>query len=182
MNIDKTTTFQSLLVALSAFVTLAASASAVSASYSPEQFTEYGPEMAYWVVKVKCDNIDEQRVIQRKTDGDNWCSKDLSSSCSATKSAMVKKVCSKEVTESLASAKRVENQRLLEEKTRQEQARKTQPKVSLKPVSSSNAVSQNKISIEEKLLKIEQEKLSLRRQELELQRRAVEILDELQTL
>jgi len=151
-------------------------------SVSPEAFQQYGKENAFWEVTVNCsiagENVD--RVLQRKTDGSQWCGKEVDSTCDQNKGAAAAKVCGETYTEALNR---------LNEQRRQEQARADQRKAEQAEVEAQqqaakrNALQaadrqralQNTISIEEQRIQIEKEKLRLRRRELELQRRAQEL-------
>ena len=47
--------------------------SALAISLSNEEFKEYAPEEAYWVVSVDCEDGSDSRIIQQKTDATQWC-------------------------------------------------------------------------------------------------------------
>ena len=151
-----------------------ATTDALAVKLSTEEFKEYAREEAYWVVSVDCEDGSESRTIQRKTDGDQWCSKDLDGYCYDTKVVASDKVCGSAF--SVAFTQAIENQQAEERAAREkrEQERKRQQ--------AAESERQNKLAIEAELLEIEQSKLSLRRQELELQKRAVEIRDQLKAL
>lgn len=152
---------------------------------SGEEFKEYAPEEAYWVVSVNCEDGSDSRVIQRKTDGNKWCGKEVDGYCFDTKADAADKVCAADYTATLNQIKQAER-----EKERQEQARlqaererrEAAAREAAEREKAAEAKRQAQIQIDEKLLQIEQEKLSLRRQELELQRRAVEIREALEEL
>lgn len=175
-------TFTALSVLMTANITNAAVLSA-------EEFKQYAPEEAYWVVSVDCEDGSDPRVVQRKTDGNEWCGKDVDGFCAATKKDAAEKVCSAEYSDALTqrgqaaaeSQRRAEAQRQAAaeaaRKRREDEARATASRQQ-----AAEAKRQNQIKIDEQLLQIEQEKLSLRRQELELQRRAVEIRESLEEL
>ncbi|GAA6137573.1 hypothetical protein NBRC116583_13200 [Arenicella sp. 4NH20-0111] len=152
---------------------------------SGEEFKEYAAEEAYWVVSVDCENGSDPRVIQRKTDGNQWCAKELDGYCFDSKDDASKEVCG----EKYSSAAEELNAQAKDKAKREQEARDNERKrredaerAAAERKRAADEKRQNQISIDEQLLKIEQEKLSLRRQELELQRRAVEIRDALKGL
>ena len=141
---------------------------------STEEFKEYAREDAYWVVSVDCEDGSESRTIQKKTDGDQWCSKDIDGYCYDTKVVAADRVCGNSF--ALALIQKQENQAAqekLEQQKQEEQQKRDQEEEQAR---------QRQLAIEAELLEIEQEKLGLRRQELELQKRAVEIRDQLKAL
>lgn len=157
---------------------------------SSENLVQIGRD-AYWSADVTCKD-DSVRKVQRKTDGAQWCGKDIDGFCETSKDAAAKKVCGEEYSSELdslesaritqenaakeaaakaeasANAKREEQRRLADQRIKQQQAAAKAQQAAAAPL-------KKKISIEEQLILIEQEKLNLRRQELELQKRAVEI-------
>lgn len=185
-------TIQSIL-ATSFAVAFVSNAQAQVTNISSETFAQYGKDEAYFVADVSCNQGGAARAIQRKTDGDEWCGKDVAGFCGASKDAAAKKVCSSDYTATLeevetkakaereaaaakARAVAAEKERAAQaRKAQQERARAAQIERDKKAAVAAAAPLKKKISIEEQLIKIEQEKLDLRRQELELQRRAVEI-------
>lgn len=160
-------------------------------SQSADEFVQYGPEDAYWVFTVTCAD-DAERQVQRKTDGDLWCAKDVEGFCDLNREIAAEKSCSKEYTEA-TTATAASDQQASEEKQRsddaeaekaaqlkrqQEQERERQAqraRANAAAEAKREEEAKKQILIQEELLKIEQEKLNLRRQELELQQRAVEI-------
>jgi len=64
-------------------------------SKSPEEFVQYGREDAYFAFTATCSD-DAKRVIQRKTDGNEWCAKDISGFCDENKDSAADKACSSE--------------------------------------------------------------------------------------
>lgn len=157
-------------------------------SISSDNLVQYGKEQAFWVADVNCSD-GSKRTIQRKTDGNEWCGKDVEGFCDSTKETTAVKICGAQYSSALAlleTAKQAQNdaaqaeerarraerdraeQRRLAEQRTQEQRAERERQAAAEPL-------KKQISIEEELLQIEQEKLNLRRQELELQRRAVEI-------
>ena len=164
---------------------LTATAAAQVSSISSDNLVQYGKDQAYWESEVSCSD-DSKRTIQRKTDGSEWCGKDIEGFCDATKESAATKICGTQYSSALAlleTAKQAQNDAAqAEQRARQaEQQRARQDRLAnerqleLERQQAAAAPLKKKISIEEELLKIEQEKLDLRRQELELQRRAVEI-------
>lgn len=157
---------------------------------SNEELQQYGPEEAYWVVTVDCEDDTPTRVIHRKTDGNEWCAKDFDGFCGDSKDATSKNVCGADYTAQLeaqqleaeaeAERRREEQSRRDAERRREAQAQEQQAQA--RQAAAQQAEIQNQISVDEELLRIEQEKLSLRRQELELQKRAVEIREALEDL
>ncbi len=173
-----------------ATVALTSTAQAEVASIAPENFAQYDKDEAYWVAEVSCKQTDGTRTIQRKTDGNEWCGKDLPGFCDTDKDDAANKVCGAEYTSALAAiddkikaekAAAVAQARAT--KAEQDSAAAQRRQAQQERVRAQNerdrqaaaAPLKKKISIEEQLIKIEQEKLDLRRQELELQRRAVDI-------
>ncbi len=173
-------------ILLSGLIVSSASNAAV---LSAEEFKQYAPEEAYWVVSVDCQDGTEPRVIQRKTDGTQWCGKEVEGFCFTERSKAAENVCASEYTatvnekaEAQAEQQRVaQAQRQAQEKAARDQ-REAQARASAARKQAEEAKRQSQIRIDEQLLQIEQEKLSLRRQELELQRRAVEIRESLEEL
>lgn len=157
---------------------------------SSENLVQIGRD-AYWSADVTCKD-NNVRTIQRKTDGAEWCGKDITGFCETSKEDAAKKVCSSDYSsaidslelarktkedaakeaaakaEASANAKRAEQRRLADQRIKQQQAAAKAKEAAAAPL-------KKQISIEEQLILIEQEKLNLRRQELELQKRAVEI-------
>lgn len=147
-------------------------------------------EDAYWAAEVSC-NDNSERTVQRRTNGSEWCGKEVSGFCANNKDAAAVKVCGPEYSSALslkessikakedadqakkradrAERDREEQRRLSEQRLRQQQEEKA------RQAAAAAAPLKKQISIEEELILIEQEKLNLRRQELELQKRAVEI-------
>ena len=164
--------------------------SSMAVTLSNEELQQYGPEEAYWVVTVDCEDDTPNRVIHRKTDGNEWCAKDFDGFCGGTKDATSEKVCGADYTAQLeaqqleaeaeAERRREEQAQRDAERRREAQAREQQAQA--RQAAAQQAEIQNQISVDEELLRIEQEKLSLRRQELELQKRAVEIREALEDL
>lgn len=156
---------------------------------SSDNLVQYGKDQAYWVANVTCSD-ESKRVIQRKTDSNEWCGKAVEGYCDATKESTAKKICGAQYTSTLslleaakkaqdnadqaekraqrAERERFEQRRLAEERIKQQQLERERKAAAAAPL-------KKQITIEEELIQIEQEKLNLRRQELELQRRAVEI-------
>lgn len=177
-------------------------------SVSSDNLVQYGKEDAYWVADVTCAD-DSKRVIQRKTDSNTWCGKDIDGFCDETKDAAAIKICGTQYTSSLAlleaarqaqndaaaaqdranraERERAEQRRLadqrLQEQIAERQAREQriaqEQRIALEKKNAAPAPLKTQISIQEELIQIDQEKLDLRRQELELQRRAAEIEAEL---
>ena len=191
------TTIKSIIATVFA-LTLANNAQAQVASISAETFAQYGKDDAYFVADVECEQGGSTRAIQRKTDGNDWCGKDVTGYCGASKDAAAKKVCSTEYSSAIslledktkaeeaaaAAQARADSEReraAVAERERADQARRAQQQRARAEQERKAAAAplKKKISIEEQLITIEQEKLDLRRQELELQRRAVEIQKEL---
>jgi len=164
----------------------------IAATLSGESFKQYGAEEAYWVISVSCEDGSAARVIQRKTDGNEWCGKDADGFCAADKASAADKVCSAEYSGILNERKQAQAAKIAKEReekareqARQQAARDAREKAARETAARQRAAEasrQSKIKIDEDLLQIEQEKLSLRRQELELQRRAVEIREALEGL
>jgi len=165
-------------------------------SISSDNLVQYGKDDAYWVASVTCTD-ESERIIQRKTDGNEWCGKAIEGFCDSTKESTAAKICGAQYTSSLSlleatkqaqneaaqaeqRAKRAEQERLAEQQ-RAEQRRLADQRVEQqrlereKKAAAAAAPLKRQITIDEELIQIEQEKLNLRRQELELQRRAVEI-------
>ena len=194
------TTIKSIIATAFA-LTLVNNAQAQVANISAETFAQYGKDEAYFVAEVECEQGGALRAIQRKTDGNNWCGKDVAGYCDASKDAAAKKVCGTEygsaislledktkaeevAAEAQARAESERERAAVAERERAEQARRSQQQQARaaqaeRERKAAAAPLKKKISIEEQLITIEQEKLDLRRQELELQRRAVEIQKEL---
>jgi len=168
---------------------LATGAHAEVSSISSDNLVQYGKEEAYWVADVSCSD-GSKRTIQRKTDGNEWCGKDVEGFCDSTKETTATKICGAQYSSALAlletakqaqnDAAQAEERARRAERERAEQRRLADQRIEEQRVererqAAAAAPLKKQISIEEELLKIEQEKLDLRRQELELQRRAVEI-------
>jgi hypothetical protein len=156
---------------------------------SNDNLVQYGKDDAYWVADVTCSG-DSKRVIQRKTDGNEWCGKAVDGFCDGTKESLAVKICGAEYTSALslinaakqaqlnasraeertkrAETERANQRRLADERIKQQRLERAEQEAAAAPL-------KKQINIEEELLKIEEEKLNLRRQELDLQRRAVEI-------
>lgn len=180
--------FQHGLIIASSFILAEAAISQVS-GISSENLVQYGKEQAYWVSNVSCaDN--STRIVQRKTDGEQWCGKAIDGFCDVNKEAAAEKICSTGYTSALAaleasvraqnSAAQAEARARRAEQEREQQRqlanqRIEQQRRAREQQAAVNAPLEKQINIEEELIKIEQEKLDLRRQELELQRRATEI-------
>lgn len=170
---------------------LAAANISNAAVLSAEEFKQYASEEAYWVVEVDCEDGSKPRTIQRKTDGTQWCGKEIDGFCSSTKNEAAEKVCGSEYSATVnnkAEAQAEQQRRAQAQRQATEQAARDQREAEARATAAreqaAEAKRQSQIKIDEQLLQIEQEKLSLRRQELELQRRAVEIresLDELES-
>ena len=159
-------------------------------SKTAEEFVQYGPEDAYWVFTATCAD-DQQRIIQRKTDGELWCIKDAEEFCDENRDKAADIACGPEFADSEAAEEQAREaarqaeaeaaraqaaERARQERQRQERERARAAEAERAAEQArQEAAAKDQISIEEQLLKIEQEKLELRRQELELQRRAVEI-------
>ena len=154
---------------------------------SGDNLVQYGKQQAYWEADVTCSDNSE-RVVQRKTDGDEWCGKAIEGFCEPVKENAAQKVCAAEYTSALAAREEarqarnraVEAQRARQaELQREEQRRLADQRIEQQRLErekrAAAAPQEKRINIEEELIRIEQEKLDLRRQELELQRRAVEI-------
>ncbi|GHA16832.1 hypothetical protein GCM10008090_28100 [Arenicella chitinivorans] len=174
--------------ALVGSIVFTATASAQVKTKTAEEFAQYGPEDAYWVFTVTCED-DSEHKVQRKTDGDLWCAKEIEGFCDANRDIAADKVCGDAFGEAYAEQKNTidaeqaarkqaeaESERKRSEaaaaKQREEQAKQ---QAAQRAQAEADAKVQRQLSIEEELLKIEQEKLDLRRQELELQERAVQI-------
>lgn len=171
---------------------LATSAYAEVSSISSDNLVQYAKEEAYWVADVSCSD-GSKRTIQRKTDGNEWCGKDVEGFCDSTKETTATKICGAQYSSALAlletakqaqnDAAQAEERARRAERERAEQRRLADQRIEEQRLErerqaaaeAAAAPLKKQISIEEELLKIEQEKLDLRRQELELQRRAVEI-------
>ncbi|RBP48425.1 hypothetical protein [Arenicella xantha] len=161
-------------------------------SQTADEFAQYGPEDAYWVFTVTCAD-DSERKVQRKTDGEQWCAKDVDGFCDTDRVIAAEKSCSEEYLAAAGQASTkakpaapkpsADQQRAAAEKEREAKRRQQQERERAAQAAKEKADAEAKreqeakdqISIQEELLKIEQEKLNLRRQELELQQRAVEI-------
>jgi len=160
-------------------------------SISNDELVQYAKEQAYWVANVTCAS-GGKRVVQRKTDGDEWCAKEIEGYCDAAKEGAAEKACTNDYTSALtaresarqaqANAAREQARARQAEQQRQEQRRLADQRIAQQraererqAAEAAAAPLKKQINIEEELIKIEQEKLDLRRQELELQRRAVEI-------
>jgi len=168
---------------------IAASAYAEVSSISSDSLVQYGKEQAFWAADVNCAD-GSKRTIQRKTDGNEWCGKDVEGFCDTTKEATATKICGAQYSSAMAllqtakqaqndaaqaeerarraERERAEQRRLADQRIQEQRAERARQAAAAAPL-------KKQISIEEELLQIEQEKLNLRRQELELQRRAVEI-------
>ncbi|MFT5574252.1 MAG: hypothetical protein ACI9FR_003190 [Cryomorphaceae bacterium] len=186
-------TFYAFVIPLIMFAPIAWSAAVVE--LSAEDFAQYGQEDAYWTVNVTCEGSSAENIIQRKTDGSQWCAKEDANACDEAKDTVAKRVCSDQYLSNLDNSKNLEDTRKSEERAaqtrraneRQLAARKTAAPVVrvITSVAAAPAVDKNllnKISIEEQRLSIEQERLKLRRRELELERRAVEIEEQLESM
>ncbi len=79
----------------------ASSAMSQVSSISSDNLVQYGKEDAYWVADVSCAD-DSKRPIQRKTDSNNWCGKEVEGFCDTTKESAAKKVCGAQYTSSLS--------------------------------------------------------------------------------
>lgn len=153
-------------------------------SMTPETLAQYGPEDAYWVFSAVCSD-DSERQVQRKTDGQQWCGKDIDGFCQQDKSKAADMVCGQEYSQGLALQRetqraqraRVQAQRERERQRTAERQRAAQAlaEQQRQQAQVAAATSSQRISIEEELIEIQQEKIELRREELELQRRAQEI-------
>ncbi len=178
-----------ILLGASALV-LTTNANAIE--FSTEELKTVGPEQAYWVTNVTCDDGSDAGEIRRKTDGNEWCATLINGFCGATKAAAGEKVCGSEYTSAVAEIKQQAEankreaearQRAAAERARVEQQRReAQARELAARQRAEEQKRNNQIQIDEQLLKIEQEKLSLRRQELELQQRAIEIREALEAL
>ncbi len=169
---------------------------AVSATMSGEKFKEYAPEEAYWVVSVSCDSNSDERIVQRKTDGTQWCNDQFSSYCADTKESAADLVCGQEVTSLFENESQKQAQAEAEEQKKREEARaraqreaqqqqalaKQRREAAETQKRAQETQRQQQLLLDEQLLEIEQQKISLRRQELELQRRSVEIRETLKEL
>lgn len=177
------TLFKNHFLVAMGIATLSFQASAVT--MSGEEFKEYAAEEAFWVVSVDCENGSEPRVIQRKTDGNQWCAKELDGYCYDTKAETGKEVCGEKYNSEFDQINQQVKEKAQKEQAARDAERKRREAAAREATErkrAEDAKRQNQISIDEQLLKIEQEKLSLRRQELDLQRRAVEIRDALKGL
>ena len=167
----------------------AGSALSQVSSVSSDSLVQYGKEQAFWVANVICADK-STRVIQRKTDANEWCGKAVDGFCGDTKKSTAKKICSTQYSSSLSlleatkkaqeSAMQAEKRAERAERERAEQRRLASQRIERQRIerekkAAAVAPLKRQITIEEELIKIEQEKLNLRRQELDLQRRAVEI-------
>lgn len=171
------------------FVLSSTSAQSQVSSISAEDFAQYGTEAAYWVATVTCTDGSE-RKIQRKTDGNLWCGKDVSGYCRELKNEAADLVCGDSYSvvwqnQNSAAAEEAA-QREAEERRRRQQAeqrraeqrianQEAQRREQQAAAAAASGPSPEQLSIEEELITIEQEKIELRKQELELRRRAVEI-------
>jgi len=169
-------------------------------SISPESFAQYGQDNAFWVAEVTCSGESNKRLIQRKTDGNEWCGKDVVGNCAENKDDVARKVCSPTYSAAMASA--IDEQKAAQEAekaalvakaaeakaakleaqrkekalaAKRRQAAEAKARAEEKKKALAAAPIKKKISIEQQLIKIEQEKLELRGEELKLKRRAVEI-------
>lgn len=187
------TLIRSIVIASSLFAT---AAQAEVSSISSDNLVQYGKEQAFWVADVSCSD-GSQRTIQRKTDGNEWCGKDVEGFCDSTKEGTATKICGAQYTSALAlletakqaqneavqaeerarraERERAEQRRLADKRIQEQRAERERQAAAAAAAAAAAEPLKKQISIEEELLKIEQEKLDLRRQELELQRRAVEI-------
>jgi flagellar biosynthesis GTPase FlhF len=158
-------------------------------SISGDNLVQYGKDQAYWVADVTCAD-ESTRIVQRKTDGNEWCGKEVEGFCDTIKEAAATKICGPQYTNSLSlvvaakkaqdDAEQAEQRAKRAERERTEQRRIAnrqleQQQLERERKAAAAAPLQKQISIDEELIKIEQGTLNLRRQELELQRRAVEI-------
>lgn len=158
---------------------------------SSDNLVQYGKDQAFWVADVTCTD-ESTRVIQRKTDGNEWCGKAIEGFCDTTKEAAAKKICSDQYSSSLSllqaakqaqqdaaqaeqRAKQAEQERAEQRRLANERIEEQRVERERQEAEAQAAPLKKQITIEEELIQIEQDKLNLRRQELELQRRAVEI-------
>jgi len=81
------------VVAIAVNISVVCVANAQVKSISSESFSQVGQDEAYWVAEVTCSSGPAQ-IIQRKTDGDKWCSKAAPGKCNDSKQAAAKMVCS----------------------------------------------------------------------------------------
>ncbi|MBL4671160.1 MAG: hypothetical protein JKX81_02780 [Arenicella sp.] len=184
------TVMNSAMLFISAALFAGTALSQVS-NISSDNLVQYGKDQAFWVADVTCAD-DSTRVIQRKTDGNEWCGKAVEGFCDITKEGTAKKICGDQYTSSLSqlqaakqardNAAQAEQRAKRAEQERAEQRRLADQRVEQQRIEQQRIEREQKvaplkqqITIEEELIQIEQDKLNLRRQELELQRRAVEI-------
>lgn len=177
-------------------------------SKSPEEFVQYGPEDAYFAFTATCDD-DAKRVVQRKTDGNEWCVKGIKGFCDENKETAAEQACSSELAlamgtvqssqkeadaakqaeaERTAQAAKLEQERLAKEE--QERARaadlereRAAARVAAQEKARKDALAaqslKKKVQVEEELLKIDEELLELRQKDLDLQQRQTEIAEQL---
>lgn len=151
-------------------------------STSGESFAQYGKEDAYWVVTVNCDD-NTKYVVQRKTDGEQWCPKGNNSLCSSDKSIAAKNSCSEANNTAVAKKAKViktkaapiqqENARLTFEQ--REAAEKAAVE---RKIREAEYKLQQRIEADEKLLLISTELSNLSLREQQIEQRIIEI-DEL---
>lgn len=163
-------------------------------SLTTEEFVQYGPEDAYWQFTANCRD-GAKRVVQRKTDGNDWCAKGLEGYCDVSREVAADKACGKDFAEAYANSeqvrkaqsdatqakaqaaaqKRQAESRAAAQRAADQRTREAAERAKAAQQAKIARQAQNQISIDEQLLKIEQEKLELRRQELELEKRVMEI-------
>lgn len=197
LELKKNRIINVLTVTLAMAVISPAALAAKVASVSPETFAQYGKENAFWEISVRCEGIEPERIIQRKTDGDDWCPKGADNLCGPDKAQAAINACDEEYASTIEQdtrAKEQEQKAQIErskaqqdELRRQQAAAKPKPQVKPRPsisatISANEAKLRNKISIQEDRIKLDQAKLELRRKELVLERRSIEIEEILETL
>jgi len=148
---------------------------------SSESFAQYGKEDAYWVISVSCDNDNQKRTIQRKTDSEQWCPKGNTALCSTDKQVVAKNACGNEYT--------TQNKLLAAEKAKKIAAKKRQQQLAAQQREAAEKAAaeaaiqkaeqelKERIVLEERMIEIEQKRLELLQRELEVDRRIVEIDD-----
>jgi len=131
------TVMNSAMLFISAALFAGTALSQVS-NISNDNLVQYGKDQAFWVADVTCAD-ESTRVIQRKTDGNEWCGKAVEGFCDTTKEAAAKKVCGPQYSSSLSllqatkqaqedaaqaekRAKRAEQERAEQERAEQERA------------------------------------------------------------
>ena len=176
--------FKSTLILSSLFLVNSHAASQVT-NISSENLVQIGKE-AYWSADVSCDD-GNVRAMQRKTDGTEWCGKDISIFCDIDKDTAANEICGGEYSAALAlaeSTKKAQSEAKAKATAKANLARAKQKKLAEKTLKQAQEAKKRQaaaipikqvISIDEQLVLIEQERLNLRRQELELQKRAIEI-------